>query len=225
MKRKKYTVGKKLQFMESGQFRLTLLVVLGMIGVLSVYIQNETWQSIIELLVLLGMATICYYTFRKYNTFFKETVACKDIVIVSKYAKKKALGHKKFLIFLDVSIFLFICALLNLYFVESKESQELYLLEVNVIFYCFFIIYQAFWIDFTIIFRQESYISGLNIIRYSDIDVCNEIKRIHIMKEDIVFFELHRDGKVVGFDKMMESDFMYLCKKIEILKNHPYSGK
>ncbi len=73
---------------------------------------------------------------------------------------------------------------------------------------------KAYVIDRIIVFKNESFISGFDEVKYANVSSIKEVKRFRGYPEDLVTIEFSYYKKYIGFDKLLESDFTYLNRKI-----------
>lgn len=71
-------------------------------------------------------------------------------------------------------------------------------------------------------FFDEYYISGQYKIFYDEIDNLVELKRVNTLSGNVIYFKLFKEDKTIGYDKMMENDYLLLKIKIKDIYNNTY---
>ena len=105
---------------------------------------------------------------------------------------------------------------LSVYISNLSNIEEIKLKAL--VFFCILgmgsVVIKAYIIDRIVVFSNESFISGFDEVKYISISSIKEVKRFRGVPEDLVTIEFFFGEKSVGFDKLLESDYINLLRKI-----------
>lgn len=96
--------------------------------------------------------------------------------------------------------------------VHDFHSQFLYI-PVTVL--CFTMGLYGFTLDWIVVFKKYSYVSGDAELNYSTLSEIVEVQRFNNIFEELITFKIYSNDKYIGFDKMFKDDYEELLYRVK----------
>lgn len=205
----------KKSYYKNKNMEAILAILLGIFAVSTIAIhRNEMIYCVVACFSV--VASMIYFNLQSY--WMLHRVKQKGFVLISDDSRKRFMILEKYgfpllLIFLITPFFTII--LYSQGFI-NQNTLQIVLLTLLIMT----TVIKAYIIDMIIMFSQEEFCSGTVLCQYKNITRMRIFKKIKLDScNELIYFEIYKNNKYLGFDKFLEQDYRYLKNMIEQTKN------